>query len=179
VGEGQRQNQSLSRFYYQREEVVMKILNSVIALAVMLAFASLVPLARADEFDQATKLTFSQSVEIPGRVLPAGSYWFTLIDHGSDLNVVQIFNSDRSKLVATLLTNDSERSEPTDNTDITLAERGSTQPKAIVDWFYPGLTTGHEFVYPTRHEREELASAEHQTIEARPPALRQTLLAAN
>ena len=155
----------------------MKILNSVIALAAMLAFASLVPLARADEWDQATKLTFSRSVQIPGRVLPAGTYWFVLIDHGSDLNVVQIFNSDRSKLVTTLLTNVSERSKPTDNTTITLAERGSRQPEAIVGWFYPGLTSGHEFFYPTRHEMEELASAEHQTIEARPAAPGQTLAA--
>ena len=143
----------------------MKILNSVVAFIVMLAFVSLVPLARADEGDQATKLTFSQPVQIPGRVLPAGTYWFVLIDHGSDLNVVQIFNSDRSKLVTTLLTNVSERSKPTDNTAITLAELGSTQPEAIVDWFYPGRFSGHEFVYPTRHEREKLASAEHQTID--------------
>ena len=157
----------------------MKILNSVIALAVMLAFASLVPLARADEWDQATKLTFSQSVQIPGRVLPAGTYWFLLLDHGVDSNVVQIFNSDRSKLVAILLTNVSERSKPTDSTAITLAERGSTQPEAIVDWFYPGRISGHEFVYPTRHEREEFASAEHQTIETGTPAPRQTLVGGN
>jgi hypothetical protein len=156
----------MSRFYYQRsEEIAMKILNSVIALAVMLAFASLVPLARADEWNQATKLTFSQSVQIPGRVLPAGTYWFVLLDGGVDSKVVQIFNSDRSKLVATLQTNVSERSKPTDNTAITFAERGSTQPEAIVDWFYPGRISGHEFVYPTRHEREKLASAEHQTID--------------
>jgi hypothetical protein len=155
----------------------MKILNSVVALAVMLAFISLVPLARADEWDQATKLTFSQPVQVPGRVLPAGTYWFVLIDHGSDLNVVQIFNSDRSKLVTTVLTNASERLKPTDNTAITLAERGKTQPEAIVDWFYPGRITGHEFVYPTRHEMEELTSAEHQTIEARPAVPGQTLAA--
>jgi hypothetical protein len=169
----------MSRFYYQRsEEIAMKILNSVIALAVMLAFASLVPLARADEWDQATKLTFSQSVQIPGRVLPAGTYWFVLLDHGVDANAVQIFNSDRSKLVATLQTNVSERPKPTENTAITLVERGSTQPEAIVDWFYPGRISGHEFIYSTRHERE-LASAEHQTIEVGPPAPRQTLVAGN
>jgi hypothetical protein len=148
----------------------MKILNSVVALAVMLAFVSLVPVARADEWDQATKVTFSEPVQIPGRVLSAGTYWFVLIDHGSDLNVVQIFNSDRSKLVTTVLTNASERLKPTDDTAITLAERGKRQPEAIVDWFYPGRITGHEFVYPTRYETEELTSAEHQTIEARPAA---------
>jgi hypothetical protein len=155
----------------------MKILNSVVALAVVLAFFSLVPLAHADEWDQATQLNFSQPVQIPGRVLPAGTYWFVLIDHGSDLNVVQIFNSDRLKLVATVLANAAERSKPTDNTAVTLAERGSRQPEAILDWFYPGRTSGHEFVYPTRHEMEELTSAEHQTIEVRPPAPGQTLAA--
>jgi Protein of unknown function (DUF2911) len=157
----------------------MKIANTVVALAVMLAFASLVPIAHADESDQATELTFSQSVDIPGRVLPAGTYWFALIDHGSHLNVVRIFNSDRSKLVATLLTNASERSTPTAKTVITLAKRGSTQPEAIVDWFYPGSIYGHEFIYPTRRNREELASAGHQTIEARPFTLRQALVAGN
>jgi Protein of unknown function (DUF2911) len=155
----------------------MKILNSVVALAVMLAFVSLVPVARADEWDQATKLTFSEPLQIPGRVLPAGTYWFVLIDHGSDLNIVQIFNSDRSKLVTTVLTNASERLRPTDNTAITLAERGKTQPEAILDWFYPGRMTGHEFVYPTRHEMEELALVEHQTIEARPATPGQTVAA--
>jgi hypothetical protein len=155
----------------------MKILITAVALAVMLAFFSLVPLAHADEWDQATQLNFSQPVQIPGRVLPPGTYWFVLIDHGSDLNVVQIFSSDRLKLVATVLANAAERSKPTDNTAVTLAERGSRQPEAILDWFYPGRTSGHEFVYPTRHEMEELTSAEHQTIEVRPPAPGQTLAA--
>jgi hypothetical protein len=154
----------------------MKSLNNVIALAVMLAFASLVPLARADEWNEATKLTFSQSVQIPGRVLPAGTYWFVLLDGGVNFNTVQIFDSDRSKLVATLQTNLAERPKSTENTAITLAERGSTQPEAIVDWFYPGRISGHEFVYPTRHE---LASAVHQTIEAGPSAPRQTLVGGN
>jgi hypothetical protein len=45
-----------------------------------LALASLLVLsdAHASEIDQATKLTFSQSVQIPGQVLPAGTYWFVV-----------------------------------------------------------------------------------------------------
>ena len=34
--------------------------------------------ARASEWDQATKVTFKQSIQIPGKVLPAGTYWFVI-----------------------------------------------------------------------------------------------------
>jgi len=51
---------------------------------------------------QATKLPFNQSAQIPGGVLPAGTYLFmragTFRGEG---NVIQIFNSDRTKLRAT------------------------------------------------------------------------------
>jgi hypothetical protein len=43
------------------------------------------------------------------------------------------------------------------------AERGSAQPEAIVTWFYPGETSGREFLYPKQVEKE-LASAKQVTI---------------
>ena len=110
--------------------------KAFITLGLMLASLVILPVAHADEFDQATKLTFNQSVQIPGRVLPAGTYWFVLINHGFISNVVQIYSSDRSQIYATLLTNTSERSQPTDNTAITFAERKLMPTNAIVDWFY-------------------------------------------
>ena len=54
----------------------------IIATAVC-AFASglfLAPLSKADTWDQLTKVTFSGPVEIPGQVLPAGTYWLKLLD---------------------------------------------------------------------------------------------------
>jgi len=77
------------------------------AFAVLgLALASLIvlPHAHASDFDEATKVTFSQAVQIPGRVLPAGTYWFM-----SDTvpGVVRVFNQDRSKCYATLQTPES------------------------------------------------------------------------
>ena len=45
-------------------------------LGLLLAFLIMLPVSRALETDRATKLTFSQSVQIPGRTLPAGTYWF-------------------------------------------------------------------------------------------------------
>ena len=152
----------------------MNTRKAISIFGLLLAFAIILPVARADEFDQATKLTFNQSVQFPGRVLPAGTYWFVLIDHGFISNVVQIYSSDRSQLYATLLTNTSERSQPTDNTAITFAERQSMPTNAIVDWFYPGRITGHEFVY-SKAEGRELAQANHQTVMAMAPTKHQSL----
>lgn len=127
----------------------------------MLALASLLVLsdARASEVDQATKLTFSQSVQIPGQVLPAGTYWFVVPTQG----VVKIFSSDRSTLYATLLTITAEHLERSEETQITFAERGTMQPGAIVTWFYPGRTIGHEFLY-SKQDQKEIAHANRHTV---------------
>jgi hypothetical protein len=81
----------------------MNTRKAFITLSLVLASLVMLPVAHADEWDQASKLTFSQSVQIPGRVLPAGTYWFILADSIADRNIVQIFNSDRSMLYATIL----------------------------------------------------------------------------
>lgn len=143
----------------------MNIRKTFIVFGLVLAFALMLPVARASEENQATKVTFSQPFQIPGSVLPAGTYWFELPDNISEHEIVHIFNSDRTVLYATLLTADAERSEPADKTTITFAEGDMTQPQAIVAWFYPGEATGHEFLY-FNHERKELARDKRQTVVA-------------
>jgi hypothetical protein len=102
----------------------------------------------ADEHDQATKLTFNEPIEIPGQVLSAGTYWFTLVNTQADRNIVQILNADRSQVVATIFTVADYRFQPTGKTVVNFEERPADQPEAIQAWFYPGETFGHEFVYP-------------------------------
>lgn len=119
-----------------------------------LAAAVLVPAAGANQANQMTKMTFSQPVEIPGRVLPAGSYWFVVADSLSGRNIVEILSGDRSQLDATLLTVPSYRQEATGHTEIEFAERPHTRPEALMKWYYPGRLTGHEFLYPKKEEQE-------------------------
>jgi hypothetical protein len=103
---------------------------------------------RADEYDQATKLTFNEPVEVPGQVLAAGTYWFTLMNTDADRNIVQVWNADRSQLMATIFTVADYRFQPTGKTVVNFEERPGDQPEAIQAWFYPGENFGHEFVYP-------------------------------
>lgn len=141
------------------------IVASFASILFLLAVLIVLPVAHADQENQETRVTFSQPVQIPGRVLPAGTYVFVLPNEANDHFQVRIFNADHTMLIATLLTVSAERPQPTDNTVFGLAERGNAQPEAIVTWFYPGETTGHEFLYPKQVEKE-LASAKQVTVVA-------------
>jgi hypothetical protein len=112
------------------------------------------PHVRADQWNQATKITFNDSIEVPGRVLVAGTYWFTLLNDNPDRNIVQIWNADRSELLATILTVPDYRLQPKGRTVIEFEERPSSRPEALEAWFYPGDNYGHKFVYPETNAKE-------------------------
>jgi len=135
----------------------------VVISCLMLFCAISAPSALADEWNQATKLNFSAPVEVPGRVLSAGTYWFTLMRDDPDRNIVQIWNGDRTQLLATILTVPDYRLQPTGKTVLKFEERPSTQPEALRAWFYPGDDYGHEFVYP-EHRARELAKRVGQPV---------------
>lgn len=128
-----------------------RLRGAVVALCSMLLFvlfgATLAPGARADQWDKKTIVTFSDAVEIPGQVLPAGTYVFRLADSPSDRHIVQIWNGDENQLLATILTIPNTRFEPPDRTLFQFDERPGSSPMAVKVWFYPGNNTGEEFVY--------------------------------
>src|SRR5579862_1053897 len=109
-------------------------------LSLPLAFGllSLAPLAKADVWDERTIVTFNEPVEIPGVVLPAGTYVMKLLNSPSDRTIVQFFNKDETKLIDTVMAIPNYRTEPTGKTVITFEERRGNSPQAIQSWFYPG-----------------------------------------
>ena len=72
-----------------------------VVFSIVLACMVFLPAAAADDWNQATKMHFSEPVAVPGMTLPAGTYWFLLADTQGDQQMVQIFNADRSKLYIT------------------------------------------------------------------------------
>jgi hypothetical protein len=141
------------------------VVKNIATVMFLLACLIVSPGARADDYNQASKLTFNQSIQIPGGVLPAGTYWFVLADTVNSRNMVQVFNADRSMLFATLFTVGVDRVTTTDNTAITFAEPEPMQPQAIVSWFYPGSALGHQFLYPKIQELK-LAQVQPYTVVA-------------
>jgi len=104
-----------------------------------------IPSAAADESDHKTIVTFSGPVEIPGKALPAGTYVFKLLDSTGSRDIVQIFDKDEKKLIATLLAIPDYRMKPSDKPIITFEERPAGTPEAIKAWYYPGDTYGEQF----------------------------------
>jgi len=136
-----------------------------VVFSIVFACVILLPHASASEDDQQTEVRFDQPVEIPGTVLPAGSYWF--VRDTDNHNIVRVFSLDWKTLYATESTASAERREPADRTTFTFAERESSQPEALLKWFYPGDTIGHEFLYHKQEERE-LTRDRQQRVEVAP-----------
>jgi hypothetical protein len=144
----------------------MKIHKSYIAVGMIIAFTLMFELAaHADEADQATQITFSQSIQVPGQILSAGTYLFMLANTGDDQNIVQIFSPDRTHLYATLQTVPTETGQVPGDTIVALVEQGAGKPDVLLKWFYPGDDTGHEFVYSKGLEKQ-MAQDRQQTVVA-------------
>jgi hypothetical protein len=116
-------------------------------LTVLVAFI-LTPIARAEQWDKETIVTFSGPIEVPGKVLPAGTYVFKIANSQSDRQVVQIFTQDQRKVLASIQAVPDFRLHPTDKPVISFEERPSGEPEALQSWFYPGESYGVHFVYP-------------------------------
>src|SRR6202142_3199238 len=151
-----------------QEKMEMKIFKSVLAVATLCILGALsLSSVHADEWNKKTVMTFNQPIEIPGHILPAGTYTFKLLDSPSDRHIVQIFNADGSQIIATVLAINDYRLQPTGRTVVKFAERPGDNPEALKAWFYPGDNFGQEFVHP-KTRAIELAVAVKEPVPALP-----------
>ena len=110
----------------------MRLMRSMGVVVVIAALTFvLVPKAGANEWDQKTILTFNQSVEVPGVVLPAGTYVFKVLNVMGTRDVIQVLNRHEDNVCATFIALPAEKATPSDRTDIRFAERPAGLPPAI------------------------------------------------
>jgi hypothetical protein len=139
---------------------------------------ALMPPVKADESNQKTLITFSGPVEVPGQILPAGTYVFKLANSTSSRNIVQIYNQKENRVFGTFLAIPDYRMRPADNTIIRFEERPAGSPPAIKAWFYPGRQYGNEFVYP-KTRAVTLANVNHTPVPSMPADLMEDTTKAN
>jgi hypothetical protein len=147
-----------------------RIRANVMLLVGIGVLGTMIPHAIADESNQRIIFTFNEPVEIPGQVLPAGTYTFQLADSQSDRDIVQVFNKDATHLYGTFLAIPDQRLHPAGKPIITFDEAVAGSPDAVRAWFYPGDTYGHEFVYP-KQEAQALAKANNAPVASMPDEL--------
>lgn len=119
--------------------------------------------------NQDTFFTFSQAVELPNKTLPAGKYLFQLADSPSNRHIVKVMSADRKEVHATLLAIPYYSNErPSDEPQVRFMETpaqaaNGAGTNAIKIWFYPGTSTGHEFIYP-RAQAMRIAARTNQSV---------------
>jgi len=140
------------------------MMRLVVAVAsVGLLGIALAPSGRADEWNKLTVMTVDEPIQVPNKVLPAGTYVIKLLDSPSDRHIVQIFNKDQTHLETTILAIPNYRIQPTGKTVFTFWETPPGQPKALRAWFYPGDNFGQEFAYP-KSAAVQIAAAAQEAV---------------
>ena len=128
-------------------------LAAVTAAGLMLIAGSTSALKAGSISEDKATVTFDRPVEVPGKVLPPGSYVFKTLNNNE---LVQVFSADEKKLFATVSVIPGDR--PVQNRDadafVQLNKTRADAPQEVEGLFLPGRATGYQFVYPevqTRH----------------------------
>src|ERR1700689_5552693 len=108
---------------------------SMMLLVGLCVLGAMLPQAKADDSNQKTIFTFSGPEEIPGKVLDARTYVFTVLDVAGDREIVQVSNKGGNKVYGTFLTIPDYRMKPTGKVVITFGERPAGSPEAVKGWF--------------------------------------------
>jgi hypothetical protein len=139
----------------------MRLVNVICFAAVLVT--CLPTETRADVWSRKAILTFSDPVQVPGMMLPAGTYLFRLADLDVNRRLVQIFDKDEKHIYRTILAILNTRLQPGNTRALLFSERPTGSPQAVRAWFYPGESIANEFVYPS-NQAMRIAKETHQAV---------------
>ena len=104
-----------------------------------------------------TFMTFSNTVEMPGVTLPAGTYVFRMADT-PQRNVVQVLSKDEKDMLGQWTFVQAQRPKATEDTVVMFKETPEGTTPAVQFWYYPGSSSGKEFIYP-KAQAQKIANA--------------------
>jgi len=124
----------------------MYFLTAMLAIALTLGVPG--PGQQFNEWNKKSTLSTDCPVELPGIVLEPGVYIVKLLDTKEKRSLVQIWNSDETQVIATVVAIPDHRSQPEQYNTFTYHDIKADGPKPLQAWYYPGDQEGLEFVYP-------------------------------
>src|SRR5271155_1219035 len=144
----------------------MRLGNAGLLVATaFLAGASLVsPALRADDnsVKQAT-VTIQTPEQVPGSVLPAGTYVFKQSGSQSGWTIVQIYTNDDTAIVTTVLAYPNPKVASNGQNLVTYPANGSGSIPAIEGFVFTGDSTVEQFAYP-QAVADQIGGANHTRI---------------
>ena len=109
---------------------------------------------QAQTEDKKTYFTFSAPIALPGMTLPAGRYLFHIVDTTTTRKVVQVMSDDGKKPYVMANTIPDQRRDAVKDATVAFYETPAGSPAAVKTWWYPGESTGYQFIYPRAQARE-------------------------
>ena len=127
--------------------------NTIIRRAALVAGFVLVTAASsfAQPLDKRVIFSFSGPVILPGMTLPTGTYLFRVPT--PNRNIIQVMSEDGTKIYGTFFAISAQRHVRPEKPEVRFMETASSMPHAIRTWWYPGDSTGFEFIYPKEQAR--------------------------
>lgn len=119
-----------------------------------LAVLGLSTFAFADAWNQKTKITINETIDVPGATLAPGTYVVKLVDSMTSRHIVRFMNADETKTLTTVLAIPNQRQRPTGDSQFSFYEMPIGNHPALRSWFYPGRLIGQQFVYPKARAME-------------------------
>lgn len=142
----------------------MKRVTLIAAAFVVAVLAMLTTRVAAQDTNvhERTFMTFSNTVEMPGVTLPAGTYVFRLADTPSR-NVVQVLTKDEKDIMGQWTFVQTQRNKVSDETVVMFKENREGSTPAVQYWYYPGESIGKEFIYP-KEQAQKIAARTGQSV---------------
>ena len=143
----------------------MKMTKSGLLLGVVCLVAGSVvsSVARADDSAQQATVTIQSPEQVPGSVLPAGTYMFKKTGAQSGWVIVQIYSKDGSALVTTILAYPNAKVASNGQNFVVYPANGSGTIPAMEGIVFTGDSTVQQFAYP-RAAADQLGAANHIRI---------------
>lgn len=143
----------------------MKVTKSGLLLAVVaLVAASFTgPATRADDSVRQATVTIQSPEQVPGSVLPRGTYVFKQTGMQSGWFIVQIYSNDGSALVTTVLAYPNPKLASNGQNVVTYPANGSGSIPAMEGFVFTGDSTVEQLAYP-KMVADQIGVANHTRI---------------
>jgi hypothetical protein len=143
----------------------MKVAKSGLWLSVIcLAAASMAgPVTRADDSVRQATVTIQSPEQVPGSVLPAGTYVFKQTGMQSGWAIVQIYSKDGSALVTTILAYPNPQIASNGQNVVVYPANGPGGIPAMEGFVFTGDSTVEQFAYP-KTAADQIGAANHTRI---------------
>jgi hypothetical protein len=127
--------------------LVRRIVHMLCGVVLLGVLATSATGAMADN-RRTTYFTFSRAVQMPGVVLPAGTYVFEVANPDGRSDIVKVMSRDRKQLYLLRFTRFVHRpSQGKLDSTISFGETAAGNPPAVKAWYPQSETRGREFIY--------------------------------